>query len=81
MERSVLAVEPVPHGWVVRLKGRALEFRSTKIEAIGVASERAARRHRASGDPTSVGVRMETGESALIARHGWEGQKSRNSLR
>lgn len=81
MERSVLTVEPVPHGWVVRLKGRALEFRNTKIEAIGVASDRAARRHQVSGGPTSVSVRMGTGESVLIARYGWEGQRSRNSLR
>lgn len=81
MERSVLTVEPAAHGWVVRLKGHALEFRNTKIEAIGAANECAARRHRSCGDATSVSVRMGTGESVLIARYGWEGQKSRDSLR
>jgi hypothetical protein len=81
MERSVLTVEPVAQGWLVSLKGQALEFRKTKLEAIGAANESAARRHRTCGDPTSVAVRMGSGESVLIARHGWEGQKSRNSFR
>lgn len=81
MERSILAVEPVHRGWVVRLNGLALEVRATKIEAIGVASARAAERHAMSGDPTGVSVRLHTGSTVLIARHGWAGMKSRRSLR
>ena len=82
MERSILTVEPVPQGWVVSLKGKALEFRATKIEAIGVASNQAAKRHEVSGDPTGVSVRVGTsGETVLIARHGWTGQRSRGSFR
>ncbi len=81
MERSILAVEPVRSGWVVRLQGRALEIRATKLEAIGAASERAAERHRQSGQATGVSVRLRTGETVLVALHGWEGQTVRGSLR
>jgi hypothetical protein len=81
MERSILTVEPVAHGWVVKLKGKAVVIRATKIEAIGAASDRAARRHVMSGGPTGVSVRVGTGETVLIARHGWAGQKSRGSFR
>ena len=81
MERSILTVEPVQRGWVVRLDGKALEVRPTKIEAIGVASARAQRQHAASGNPTGVSVRVHTGDTVLIARHGWAGARSRGSFR
>lgn len=81
MERSILTVEPVPRGWVVRLEGKALEVRPTKIEAIGVASARAQLQHAASGNPTGVSVRLHTGDTVLIARHGWAGARSRRSFR
>jgi hypothetical protein len=81
MERSILTVEPVPRGWLVSLKGRALAQRPTKIEAIGLASECAAERHKASGSPTGVSVRLGTGDTVLVALHGWDGQTVRGSLR
>jgi hypothetical protein len=81
MARSVLTVEPVLHGWVVRLEGKALDLRATKLEAIGVASRFAAERNRTRGDSTGVAVRIATGDSVLIARHGWTGQKSRDGFR
>jgi hypothetical protein len=81
MERSILAVEPLRDGWVVRLKGKALDIRPTKLEAIGAASDRAAERHRASGEAIGVSVRLRTGETVLVALHGWEGQTVRGSLR
>ena len=37
MERSILAVEPLREGWVIRLRGKALDIRATKLEAIGAA--------------------------------------------
>ena len=81
MQRSILTVEPIQHGWLVSLKGKALDILPTKIEAIGVASDRAADRHRASGYPTGVSVRTATGDTVLVALHGWVGQRLRGSLR
>jgi hypothetical protein len=81
MERSILTVEPLLEGWVIRLRGKALDIRATKLEAIGAASERAAERHRASGQATGVSVRLRTGETVLVALHGWDGQTVRGSLR
>jgi hypothetical protein len=81
MARSVLTVEPVLRGWVVSLKGKALDLRATKLEAIGVASRLAAEQNRARGDSTGVAVRVANGGSVLIARHGWNGQKSRDGFR
>ncbi|GAA3918608.1 hypothetical protein [Luteimonas lutimaris] len=77
MARSVLTVEPAPRGWIVRQGGRALEILPTKLEAIGVASRMAEDLHRTHGDATGVAVRIAGGDSVLIARHGWSGQKSR----
>ena len=81
MTRSVLTVEPVLHGWLASLQGKALELRATKLEAIGVASRLAGERNRVQGDATGVAVRTATGGSVLIARHGWSGQKSRDGCR
>lgn len=81
MTRSVLTVEPVRNGWIVSLGGKALDLRATKLEAIGVADRLARDRHRRSGDSTGVAVRIASGDSVLIARHGWDGQKSRAGLR
>jgi len=81
MARSVLTVEPVAHGWIVRQDGKALDIRPTKLEAIGVASRLAENQHRTRGDATGVAVRIASGDSVLIARHGWAGQKSRGVLR
>ncbi|HZW17524.1 MAG TPA: hypothetical protein VFF71_01810 [Luteimonas sp.] len=81
MARSVLTVEPVPHGWIVRQGGKALEILATKLEAIGVASRMAEDQHRTRGDATGVAVRIAGGDSVLIARHGWNGQKSRVARR
>mgnify|MGYP001430053021 CR=1 FL=1 len=81
MARSILTVEPVIEGWVVRCHGVPVEIRPTKFEAIGAASARAAREHAASGDATAVSVRMNTGQDMLIARHGWDGQRVRRRLR
>ncbi|NLA68231.1 MAG: hypothetical protein GX856_08330 [Gammaproteobacteria bacterium] len=38
MARSILTVEPVIEGWVVRSHGNAVDIRATKIEAIAAAS-------------------------------------------
>lgn len=83
MARSILTVEPVIDGWVVRSHGLALEIRATKLEAIAAADVRAARKHAATGDATAVSVRMNTGEDLLIARHGWSGsgERTRSRLR
>ncbi|MFC3659558.1 hypothetical protein [Luteimonas notoginsengisoli] len=81
MARSVLTVEPVRHGWIVSLRGKALELRAIKLEAIGVASRLAYARNRVRGDATGVAVRTAGGDSVLIARHGWSGQKSRDGCR
>jgi len=81
MTRSVLTVEPVRNGWIVSLGGRALDVRATKLEAIGVADRMAGERYRRNGDATGVAVRIAGGDSVLIARHGWDGQKSRAGFR
>lgn len=81
MARSILTVEPVIQGWLVRSQDRPLAIRPTKLEAIGLASEHAARQHADTGDATGVSVRMNTGEDLLIARHGWEGQRTRARFR
>lgn len=81
MARSVLTVEPVRHGWVISQAGKALDIRATKLEAIGVASRLAEDRYRTCGDATGVAVRIASGDTVLIARHGWAGQKSRGMLR
>lgn len=81
MARSVLTIEPVRHGWIVSLDGKALEIRATKLEAIGLASRLAEHQHRSRGDATGVAVRIAGGDSVLIARHGWTGQKTRACLR
>ncbi|WP_386707147.1 hypothetical protein [Luteimonas notoginsengisoli] len=74
-------MEPVRHGWIVSLRGKALELRAIKLEAIGVASRLAYARNRVRGDATGVAVRTAGGDSVLIARHGWSGQKSRDGCR
>lgn len=81
MARSILTVEPVIEGWVVRSHGKAVDIRATKIEAIAAASARAAREYETVGDATAVSVRMNTGQDLLIARHGWDGQRTRSRLR
>lgn len=81
MARSILTVEPVIQGWVVRSRGQPLEIRATKLEAISVADGYAARQHAESGDATGVSVRVNTGQTVLIARHGWEGQRTRVRFR
>ncbi len=81
MARAVLTVEPVRHGWIISLGGKALDVRATKLEAIGVAGRIAEDRHRTHGDSTGVAVRIASGDSVLIARHGWAGQKSRGAYR
>ncbi|WP_417473112.1 hypothetical protein [Luteimonas mephitis] len=81
MARSVLTVEPARQGWVIRFEGKALDLRATKLEAIGVASRLAAERNSTRGDSTGVAVRVANGDSVLIARHGWAGQKSRGTFR
>ena len=81
MNRSIVTIEPVLAGWVVKLRGEALQVLPTKLEAIGFASRRAAEEHRQSGAPCGVSVRLRTGETGLVALHGWEGQKVRGTWR
>ena len=81
MNRSIVTIEPVLTGWVVSFEGQALQILPSKLEAIGFASRRAAKQHRTSGAPCGVSVRLRTGETVLVALHGWEGQKVRGTLR
>jgi len=81
MNRSIVTIEPALAGWVVSFEGRALQVLPGKFEAIGFASRRAAERHRASGAPCGVSVRLRNGKAVLVALHGWEGQTVRGSLR
>src|SRR3546814_6492313 len=81
MNRSIVTIEPALAGWVVSFEGQALQVLPSKLEAIGFASRRAAEEHRLSGVPCGVSVRLRTGETVLVALHGWEGQTVRGSLR
>jgi hypothetical protein len=81
MNRSIVTIEPALAGWVVSFEGRALQVLPSKLEAIGFASRRAAEQHLTSGAPCGVSVRLRTGETVLVALHGWEGQTVRGSLR
>src|SRR3546814_989958 len=76
MNRSIVTIEPALAGWVVSFEGQALQVLPSKLEAIGFASRRAAEEHRLSGVPCGVSVRLRTGETVLVALHGWEGQRS-----
>lgn len=71
MERELYSVEHSSHGWIVHgaREGDAPPD-PTPIEALEHATRLAQARHRSTGQPTGVKVKLRCGDTVLVACHG-----------
>ena len=71
MERELFSIEQSARGWVVYGEGGMNEPPDpTPVVALEHANQLACARHRTTGHPTGVKVRLRCGDTILVACHG-----------
>lgn len=71
MERELFSIEQSARGWVVHTVGGGNEPPDpTPLAALEHADRLAGARHRCTGHPTGVKVKLRCGDTILVACHG-----------
>lgn len=70
MERELFSIEPSASGWDIYQGAMSAESDLTQMEALEHATVMAQACHARSGRPTGVTVRMQCGDTVLLACHG-----------
>ena len=71
MERELFSIEQSARGWVVyTANGRNEPPDPTPLVALEHAEQLACARHRSTGRPTGVKVKLRCGDTVLVACHG-----------
>ena len=70
MERALFLIEPIDAGWSISGTIDDDDAFPTKLQAIHRASLLSYTHHMMTGSPTGVKVRMQCGDTVLMAMHG-----------